>query len=610
MRRFYFTSLRDRLILLILTCILPVLGMTLYNGIEDRRLAIGQARADMLKVGKLAVTHQTQVLQNAQQLLLILAKFTSIRTPAVHECKSLLREILKSYSIYNNIAVVKADGEVVCSALPSVTRIERQDLYWLQQTLTNRAFTVGKQSSTHHSSQGAIVCSYPIFDDQNQVKSAVFLILDSSWLSQIVPKVLLPEGASLSVLDRNGALIASYPEPKDWRVKSTVNLPIIKNMLVAGRNVAEISGVDGSEHLYVPTEKNNFVDPHRYMAAIGISQADPFAQANHTLERNLIGLGLVTAIALAIAWAISELFWIRPLKKLVSATARLAAGDLTTRTDLPNCDEEISQLAQTFDYMAASLERQLTDLKSAETEVRQLNQTLEQKVKERTAQLEFTNKELEAFSYSVSHDLRAPLRHITGFVEALATNLEPTGALKDRRIAHYINVIDTSSHKMGLLIDSLLSLSRIGQKPLIMQKVNPHTLVDTAVALVLHNADDSAVKFTIAELPTVEGDSTLLQQVFSNLIDNAVKFSRCRYPAQIKIGSLPDGTIFVQDNGIGFEMEYADKLFAVFQRLHPQQDFPGMGIGLAIVQRIIHRHQGTIWAESQPDLGTTFYFKI
>lgn len=609
MRRFYFTNLRDRLILLILACIVPVLGMTLYNGIEARRLAIGRTKADMLKVSKLAATQQAQVLQSAQQLLLILAKFTRVRTPEVSECNALVRDILKSYPIYDNIGVVKPNGEVICSAIPYPKRIASKDRSWLQQTINNRNFTVA-QSPHPRSKQNSVICAYPILNKQNQVELTVFLILNSSWLSQIVPKILLPKGAALSILDRNGFLIARYPEPKDWQVKSTVNLPIIKDMLVTGKDIAEIRGVDGSEHLYIPTQESNFADPNRYMAAIGISQVNPFAQANRTLRRNLLGLALVTAIALTIAWVISELFWLRPLKKLVSATARVAAGDLTARTNLPLRDAELSQLGRTFDYMAASLERQFTSLQIAEAEVRQLNQTLEQKVTERTAQLEFINRELEAFSYSVSHDLRAPLRHITGFVDALTTKLESTGALQDRKIAHYLTVIETSSQKMGLLIDSLLSLSRIGQKPLIIQNVSTSTLVDTAVNLAMEHTNNSTVNFTITELPSVAGDPTLLQQVFTNLIDNAVKFSRFNCNPQVKIGSLPDGTIFVQDNGIGFEMEYADKLFAAFQRLHPQQDFPGMGVGLAIVQRIIHRHQGKIWVESQPNLGTTFYFKV
>jgi light-regulated signal transduction histidine kinase (bacteriophytochrome) len=161
---------------------------------------------------------------------------------------------------------------------------------------------------------------------------------------------------------------------------------------------------------------------------------------------------------------------------------------------------------------------------------------------------------------------------------------------------------------MGLLIDGLLTLSRIGRRPMERSQVELQPLVQRAIALVL--TQPSAVEFQVEPLPTVLGDAALLQQVFTNLIENAVKFSRDRHPAQICIGTLPDGTLFVQDNGVGFCMDYADQLFGAFQRLHSQQEFEGTGIGLTIVQRIIHRHGGAIWAESSPSNGATFYFTL
>ncbi|MEG4029275.1 MULTISPECIES: PAS domain S-box protein [unclassified Microcoleus] len=239
-----------------------------------------------------------------------------------------------------------------------------------------------------------------------------------------------------------------------------------------------------------------------------------------------------------------------------------------------------------------------------------------QALSERTEQLEAANQELESFSYSVSHDLRAPLRHISGFVEALKQRLELTEALSDRKIVHYMEIIEDSSEKMSLLIDGLLALSRVSRTELRQIPIDLSRLVQNAIKLTKPPtvADPAqtphSVEFAVGDLPTVMGDPTLLQQVFSNLISNAVKFSRGRTPATIVIEGLPDGTIFVKDNGVGFPMEYADRLFGAFQRLHSQREFEGTGIGLAIVQRIIHRHGGTVWAESLPSQGATFYFKL
>jgi light-regulated signal transduction histidine kinase (bacteriophytochrome) len=226
-------------------------------------------------------------------------------------------------------------------------------------------------------------------------------------------------------------------------------------------------------------------------------------------------------------------------------------------------------------------------------------------------QLENTNRELETFSYSVSHDLRAPLRHMNGFVNALQQRLKNHEALNDPKVAHYLQVIEGSSQKMGHLIDGLLTLSRYGRKPLESKQVSIRELVNEAIEIIRTDPHHNPmVEFAIGDLPTIIGDRVLLQQVFSNLIGNAVKFSRNQPKPYIAINSLPDSTIRIKDNGVGFQMEYADKLFGAFQRLHSEKEFEGTGIGLAIVQRIVQRHGGSIWAEGYPEQGATFFFKI
>ncbi|MEB3828980.1 PAS domain-containing sensor histidine kinase [Phormidium sp. CCY1219] len=231
---------------------------------------------------------------------------------------------------------------------------------------------------------------------------------------------------------------------------------------------------------------------------------------------------------------------------------------------------------------------------------------------ERTAELEAVNQELDSFSYSVSHDLRAPLRQINGLVSALRQQLESEGAIADEKVARYLEFIEGSSQKMTQLIEGLLTLCRLGRKELQTRPVELRDVVGMAIDTVMsqQDSDNLAVEFEVGELPRVMGDATLLQQVFGNLIDNAVKFSRDRRPPRVTVGFVPENIVFVKDNGVGFSMKHADKLFAVFQRLHSQTEFEGTGIGLAIVQRIIHRHGGKIWGQSEPNQGTTFFFTL
>jgi signal transduction histidine kinase len=259
-------------------------------------------------------------------------------------------------------------------------------------------------------------------------------------------------------------------------------------------------------------------------------------------------------------------------------------------------------LRQTRDNLQVEVEQR----RQREDEIRKLNQELGK----RAVELEASNKELESFAYSVSHDLRAPLRHMVGYSELLQ---KQASSLLDDKSQRFIRTILDSAKRMGNLIDDLLAFSRIGRTETRETEVDLEQLVKEAVAEIGQDTKSRDIAWKIGALPVCYGDRSMLKLVVLNLVSNAAKFTRMRKPAEIEIGSVDSDKeveVFVRDNGAGFDMQYADKLFGVFQRLHLAEQFEGTGIGLATVQRIIHRHGGKVWGEGAVDQGATFYFSL
>ena len=338
-------------------------------------------------------------------------------------------------------------------------------------------------------------------------------------------------------------------------------------------------------------------------------------------------LGAVLALSLLVAFLMST--WLqtavtKPIME-ISEIARqvMEKRDFSLRVRKTTEDEigylvdaindmlaEVGRRQEALEASNVTLGREMTERARVEDQLRELNIELERRVDARTAQLEAANKELESFSYSVSHDLRAPVRAIIGFSRMLT---EEHIRQLDAEAQRLLGIVQSEAHRMGALIDDLLAFSRMGRQAMQMYEVDMTQLARTTYeGLVAHHPTNN-VQFQLGVLPRARGDRSLLGQVWANLLANALKFSSKEPNPRIEVSAISDETehvYFVRDNGVGFDPRYQSKLYGVFQRLHDAGDFPGTGVGLALVQRIVTRHGGRVWADSKPNEGATFYFTL
>jgi signal transduction histidine kinase len=319
----------------------------------------------------------------------------------------------------------------------------------------------------------------------------------------------------------------------------------------------------------------------------------------------IVGAVLLVSLGAALLISgVSQRIISRPIEQLADTARRVSSEkDYTLRATSTGTDDELTILITAFNEMLAQIEQHDQSLQEGRDQ-------LENRVRERTTELEAANKELEAFSYSVSHDLRAPLRHVAGFAGLLEEGLGPQLDTQNHR---YLKTVIDAATRMGRLIDDLLAFSRMGRADLTKRRVSLAALVREAQAEVSSETIDRDIVWNVQQLPEVSADPALLKLAIVNLLSNAVKYTSTRLSAHIEVGiQAPlngEVVVFVRDNGVGFDMAYVDKLFGVFQRLHGEE-FSGTGIGLANVQRIINRHGGRTWAEAVLDHGATFYFSL
>jgi signal transduction histidine kinase len=589
----------------------PALGLVLYGNLEQRWSETARVRQGAVAISQLAAANEEHLIQNARQLLATLTEFPFLVLATNREfCRENFSNLRKLSPDYVNFGLIEANGTVFCSAQPTNAAINLEDRAYFQRTVQTRDFSIGEFQVGRLTGTPALNFGYPVFDTNGGLKRVVYASLRASRLSDALKHIRLPSGSTIILVDRKGNVLARQPELENWVGKPLYSAEVVRRALAGREGVFEMPGIDSvsSLHAVTPIADGGAAS---LCVIVGIPLTVSFARANAILVRNFIVLGVAVAAILVAARFYATSFFLNPIGALVTTAGRLAEGDLSARAGVIQGSTELTQLGLAFDEMAERLEKRQTELSQAHEQITRLNQDLERRVLERTAQLEAMNKELEAFSYSVSHDLRAPLRHIEGYVGLL-------GKAKDSGLpeqeSRYLGRIADASRQMSRLIDDLLLFSRMGRAELRKTDCDLRRLVEDTIQTFQDETSGRHIVWDIGALPRVNADPNLLRQVLVNLLANAIKFTRPRDPAEIQIGcdvKNPDETVlFIRDNGVGFDMEYADKLFGVFQRLHLEDEFEGTGIGLANVGRIIARHGGRVWAEGKVSRGATFYFSL
>ncbi len=608
-----FSSLliRTQLLILAVLLTLPALGIIVYSGFKVRSQDYRNALIESQQLVDRLGDKLDHIVRESRQLGLLLADLPEVQSGKGDSVQSILTNTLENNPQYQNILITDAAGDVRASAIPlgKNKKISVADRTDFNKAKATHRFAAGEYTISRSTGKPAFHVASPLVY-QGKFAGVVILDIDLDAMRSILDSLKLPASANYVFADQNGIIVSRGRELGE-NVGKPIKTEDLKIMEKGpDKNSYEFNRKDGERRVvsYRKMRLEGEKAPYMYVRG-GMSLQEAVGAANRRLLLNLLSLLPFVIVAFLLATVIGKRSIADRVAKLQEAAHKIADGDLDVRIAPFVTGGEFGELALSFDHMATKLADNLAEIRLSQDQIKTLNKDLENKIAKRTAQLEALLKEHEAFNYTVSHDLRAPLRHIDSFSAILTEEL---GSDVSPECLGYLQRIRNATSKMGVLIDDLLELSRISREEMRMERVDLSRIGSEVVNMLKETDPGRTVEVMIASDLIAKGDKRLLRIVFQNLFGNAWKYTGKKAAARIEFGKRTiDGeeTFFIKDNGTGFDMAYKDKLFMPFQRLHGS-DYEGTGVGLATVERIILRHDGRIWAESKPGEGATFYFRL
>jgi signal transduction histidine kinase len=576
-------------LLLVAAMVLPLTGVIAYL----LYVQLGEAKATayglVREVAEGIAEDSETFLQRTEAMMAYLAKRPMIRAGDARRCDPLIVELQRMNPIYVNIILADGGGRVVCWALTqSSASMSYADREWFRQGIKSRGFRIDTPVFGRATGKWLVNMTTPVHGDDGSFAALLVVATGLDEFNRFVGRPKLPEGSVITIVDDSGTIISRSLEPEKWLGKDGRQIESIAATLAQRDGTASARGADGVERLFAFTTIPNV----NWHVSAGIPTEIVLSQYHETLRAGVLAATVFVAVLCVIAvaaWVAMKV--LVPIRSLADAAKAVSQGNLDARA-VERGPIEIAETAVQFNRMLAALTKTKKDLEK------------------HAAQLAASHKDLEGFSYSVSHDLRAPLRAIDGFSRIL---LEDYASKLDDEGRRLLTVVRDSTQKMGQLINDILAFSRAGRAEISVSEINIDELAAEIFDQLKPAAAGRTVNFRIHPLPPACADRAMMRQVLTNLLSNAIKFTRTRGIANIEVSGHAAGEeniYLVKDDGVGFDPRYTHKLFGVFQRLHSAEEFEGTGIGLAIVKRIIDKHGGRVWAEPKPGEGAAFYFSV
>ena len=553
-----------------------------------------------------------RLVSSRTQLRISLNRYLQNHDPVDREkIQLIINDALQSIRSFKVISILDKNGNIVISTEPArINRnYARSDFYTNALTENNaKHFFLDENKELQLYLSGPLTISEKIIGIlmiESDAENIVTLIKDYSGLRQTGETVLGKKSLSGEFVQYLTPLRFDQTAALNRQIEFTRHLnPMVVALSKKEKLLTNAIDYRGAEVLAA----TNYIEQTGWGLVVKIDKAEAFAATNDLIKYILIITLGVMWIVVGVSYMFAKIIS-KPIIKLTKTAHDINEGDLTQRAAVKS-DDEVGELAGAFNNMANNLILTQYDLENSNQELQRHREHLEDMVSQRTRELQDKNQELESFAYSVSHDLRSPLRAIDGFSRILQEDYEE---LLDQEGNATLSRIRQASQRMGNLIDDLLELSRINRSEIVRRKIDLSAKIQAVIDRLKNAEPERTVDFNIQSGVNIYADDTLMDVVIVNLIGNAWKYTTKKSNARIEFGeSSKNGetVYFIRDNGVGFDMKYVDKLFGAFQRLVGYDEYPGTGIGLATVQRVISRHGGRVWAEGDPGKGATFYFTL